>query len=160
MKQEHRFVAQLFAYLAPFVDEQKDIFLSLDGVAAQRGVREMRFQDSIVPDVWLTLVDGRALHVEAKIISSPVGFSVGKDQHKAWFGTATGAHLPTGWVVADENLSSFYYWSHADVRHQPTRPITRGRYYAVTAPSLEPMFASVRGLALHILASAGGVQRR
>jgi hypothetical protein len=157
MKQEHRFVAQLFGYLAPFVDESRQLFLSLDGEAAKKGVREKHFQDSIVPDVWLTLLDGRALRLEAKIMSWPHGFSVGSAQHKAWFGAGDGAHKPTGWVVAGEALEDFYYWPHESIATQPAKPTNRkGEYYAIRAPTMTPMFRSVRTLALHILSAATG----
>jgi hypothetical protein len=153
MKQEHRFVAQLFGYLAPFVDEEQALFLSLDGEAAKRGVTEKHFTDSIVPDIWLTLLDGRALRIEAKIMSWARGFSVGHSQHEAWFGASGGgSHKPTGWVVANEALKEFFYWPHAKIAHQPTKVINQGRYFTVEAPSMKPKFGSLQQLALHLLA--------
>lgn len=55
-KQEHRFVAELYRFLAPFVDVEAGVYLSLDGMAALRGVEAKIFEDSDVPDLWFTLV--------------------------------------------------------------------------------------------------------
>src|SRR5438552_11675650 len=56
MKQEHRFVADLYRYIAPFIDTAEPIFLSLDGEAAKKGVSEKHFGDAGIPDMWFTLV--------------------------------------------------------------------------------------------------------
>ncbi len=154
MKQEHRFVAQLFGYLAPFVDDAKPLYLSLDGEAAKKGVRESHFKDPTVPDIWLTLVDKRELRIEAKILSGNDRFIVGKEQLSAWFATGKGAHPPTGWVVANEKLTDFYYWAHSEIAHQPTKAIQGGRYYEVRAPTMKRTFGTVREVALHILGAA------
>ena len=154
MKQENRFVAQLYGYLAPFVNADARVHLALDGEAAKRGVTEKLFHDPNVPDMWFTLVDGRTLHLEAKLMSWKNGFSVGTAQLRAWLDPGNGKHKPTGWVLAREDRDdAFYYWPHktiatcAVLKHQP-------KYWKIEAPTMEPVFSSVRELALHILRTA------
>ena len=72
MKQEHRLVAELYRFVAPFIDTKKDIFVSVDGgQAASRATKAGRFVDAALPDLWFTLIgaDNRTL-VEAKIIEN------------------------------------------------------------------------------------------
>jgi hypothetical protein len=155
MKQEHRFVAQLFGYLAPFVNEKEQIFLSLDGEAAKKGVRESHFKDPIVPDLWLTLLDGRALRIEAKVVSWEKGFTIGASQRRAWFGGGSGAHKPTGWAVTNTALDEFYYWPHKRIVRRALKSINKGRYFLVEAPSMRrPMFTAYREFALFLLRNA------
>ncbi len=70
MKQEHRFVADLYHYLAPFIDSSKATYVSLDGEAAKKGVTEKLFNDSDVPDLWFHLVGvEKTILLEAKILN-------------------------------------------------------------------------------------------
>ena len=54
MKQENRFVAQLFHYLAPFVDMERELFICVDGGAATHhaGLADAPLLDANVPDLW------------------------------------------------------------------------------------------------------------
>jgi hypothetical protein len=154
MKREHFLVAELYRHLATFVDADRAIYLSLDGIAAQRGVREKLFQDPDVPDLVFTLLDGRAVGIEVKILyGGRVGAGLG--QYSAWFAGGMGAHKPTGWVVADESLKRFFYWSHAEMVQQRTTPPSgserKSKSVAIPVPTTTPMFLSVRHLALHIV---------
>jgi hypothetical protein len=152
VKREHFLVAELYRHLAAFVDADREIYLSLDGVAAQKGVREKLFTDPDVPDLCFTFLDGRDAAIEVKILTGR-RIGAGRGQYDAWFGGGAGAHKPTGWVVADEKLSQFFYWSHADMvkhRTKPPSPSER-RYVHISLPTTRPMFHSVRHLALHIV---------
>lgn len=152
MKREHFLVAELYRHLATFVDADREIYLSLDGIAAQSGVREQLFKDPNVPDLCFTLLDGREVAIEVKILHGK-RISAGRSQYEAWFASGTGAHKPTGWVVADEALTSFFYWSHDEMVKQRTEPPRRSerRYVAIPVPTTTSMFPSVRHLALHIV---------
>ena len=68
MKQEHRLVAEVYRYLAPFIDTTKDIYLGLDGQAALTASTAGRFVDPNLPDLWFTLL-GRPVpcRIEAKL---------------------------------------------------------------------------------------------
>ena len=152
VKQEHLLVAELYRHLATFVDANREIYLSLDGIAARRGVREKLFEDPDVPDLCFTFLDGRKVAIEVKI-SSKGKIWPGRGQFDAWFGNGKGAHKPTGWVVADEKLQALFYWSHAEIVKQKTKPPGRseGRYVGVPLPTTTSMFSSVRHLALYIV---------
>ena len=152
MRREHFLVAELYRHLATFVDAERAIYLSLDGEAAKRGVREKLFKDPDVPDLCFTLLDGREVAIEAKIL---YGGQIGarRGQYESWFANGIGAHKPTGWVIADEPLKSFFYCSHAEMLKQrivPPGPDKR-RSVNVPVPTTMPMFRSIRHLALHIL---------
>jgi len=64
-------------------------------------VREKLFVDADVPDLCFTLVDGRNVAIEVKVLSGERDFSALR-QYRAWFNAGAGAHKPTGWVVASE----------------------------------------------------------
>lgn len=51
MKQEHRLVAEVYRWLAPFVGATQDVYLSPDGQAAKTAVAAGRFVDSDIPDL-------------------------------------------------------------------------------------------------------------
>jgi hypothetical protein len=153
VKREHFLVAELYRHLAGFVDADRPIYLSLDGVAAEKGVREGLFKDPDVPDLLFTLIDGREIAIEVKITPDGRRFSAGRDQFRAWFQSGAGAHKPTGWVVADEKLKTFFYWPHAEIVQQrvtPPKP-SEDRYVQVPMPTTASMFTSVRHVALHIV---------
>ncbi len=67
MKQEHRLVAELYRFIGPFINTTKDIYVSLDGQAADTAVLAGRFKDAALPDLWFTLVGATApTLIEAK----------------------------------------------------------------------------------------------
>src|SRR5436309_86774 len=49
VKQENHFVAELWRYLAPFIDTSSQSYLSLDGIAARKGVSDHVLADADVP---------------------------------------------------------------------------------------------------------------
>src|SRR5438874_7438498 len=103
MKQENRFVAQLFHFLAPFVDTEHDLFICVDGAAAARhsGAEGSRFIDSNLPDLWLTFCGHTApTGIEAKVVEKN-SISVRQAQLKAWCTNGTGAYQPTFWVATN-----------------------------------------------------------
>src|SRR4051794_15694829 len=103
MRQEHRFVAELYRYLAPFIDTSADVYLSLDGIAARRGVSSKKFDDADVPDLWFTLVGHtQPVLLEAKIVDDKRRVTVNRNQLMAWRSNGRGGHRPTAWVATNE----------------------------------------------------------
>jgi len=115
LKQENRFVAQLFHYLAPFVDLERDLFICVDGFAARQnsGAQSSPLLDPDVPDLWLAFV-GHTQHtgIEAKIVDEN-RISVRQSQIKAWRTGGTGAYCPRFWVASDRPLKTFLCWEHS-----------------------------------------------
>jgi hypothetical protein len=156
MKQEYGFVAKLYRYLAPFIDERKDIYLILDGEAAMRGVVEKRFEDSVVPDLWFTLIgDKDETLIEAKIIGKDRRVTINQGQLNAWKSGGSGNHQPSTWVAASLDLQKFYYWRH-DVfcRERLDECDSEGKYPKILPPDEKVEFDDIRELALHIIRKA------
>ena len=85
MKQEHRFVAELYSLLRPFIDPSTPLFLSLDGEAAKKGVTLGLFVDSDVPDLWFTIIgNNRPTTLEAKVIGDDRRMKLNNTQLTQW----------------------------------------------------------------------------
>lgn len=120
MKQENRFVAQLFHYLAPFVDMEEDMFICVDGGAAKHHAAQAgaALLDSNVPDIWLTFVGQKSpVGIEAKVIEDN-SISVRQGQLQAWKSGGHGAHQPIFWVATNRDVSKFFCWHHSDMRRR------------------------------------------
>lgn len=117
MKQENRFVAQLFHYLAPFVDMERDLFICVDGAAANRHSTgdDARLLDPNVPDLWLAF-RGQTQHIgiEAKILDGS-SISIRRGQLVSWRSNGTGAYRPRFWVASDRDLTEFFCWHHSTI---------------------------------------------
>lgn len=100
MKQEHKLVAELYRYLAPFINIDRHFFVSLDGQAAMSGVEKGTFSDSTVPDLWFTLVGAtEPTLIEAKTIDTNGRALLMKSQLQAWRSNGNGSHKPIfGWL--------------------------------------------------------------
>lgn len=167
MRQEHRFVADLYRYLAPFIDASRKLFLSLDGIAARRGVSDGHFTDPDVPDLWFYLAGSPSLTLlEAKVLGDDGRVLVGRGQLTAWRSNGHGDHKPTAWVGADESLSQFWYWTHAEFCQERLDASRSNReYISFSPPTAHWTFPDIQQLALHVLwqakpdAAAGGEQR-
>lgn len=87
MKQENRFVAQLFHYLAPFVDMERALFICVDGGAAKHHAGRAGSpltDDADVPDLWLALIGKKgSFGIGAKVIDQN-SISVRQGQLRAW----------------------------------------------------------------------------
>ena len=154
MKQEHRFVADLYRYLSPFIDTSKELYLSLDGIAARRGVADKTFADADVPDLWFTIAGtARLILLEAKVLNRNRTVTVNRGQLSAWRTRGAGQHKPTAWVAADETLQTFYYWNHADFLPRLDRTTATSRYPKLRMPDNCIEFSEVRQLALQVLSS-------
>lgn len=152
MKQESRFVAELYRYLAPFIDTAKPLYISLDGIAARVGVSGNVFTDPDVPDLWFTLVGDPGLTLlEAKVLNADRSVTVNQAQLTAWRSTGLGQHRPIAWVAADEALTAFFYWSHADFLARLDASNTTVSYPKLRMPDSRIEFPEVRQLALHVL---------
>lgn len=64
---------------------ERETYLSVDGIAAKRGVKENLFKDADVPDLCFTFLDGRDVAIEVTILyGKRIGAARG--QYAAWFG--------------------------------------------------------------------------
>lgn len=153
MKQESRFVAELYRYLAPFIDTARELYVSLDGMAARRGVLGGHFTDPDVPDLWFYLAGSLNLTlIEAKILDEDNRVSVGRGQLTAWRTSGPGAHKPSAWVATDESLSSFCYWTHAAFCvERLDMSNSQQDYVSFRPPEARVQFPDIRQLALHML---------
>jgi hypothetical protein len=152
MKQEHKLVAELYRYLAPFINTEHEIYISLDGQAAITGVGKGTFVDSVVPDLWFTLLAAaEPTLVEAKTIDTNGRLLLMRSQLQAWRGVGAGAHKPAFWVATNRAFDKFYFWSHAEFL--PILDKTKATANTVTLlpPKNRREFISVSALALHIL---------
>jgi hypothetical protein len=151
VRQESRFVAELYRYLAPFIDTRTPSYVSLDGIAARKGVVDNMFVDPDIPDLWFTLIgDPKPNLLEAKILTDR-RVTVNQAQLSAWRSTGSGRYKPSAWVAADENLKTFFYWTHADflARLDASRATTQ--FPRLRIPDSHTEFPEVRQLALHVL---------
>ena len=151
MKQEHRLVAEIYRFLAPFVDTSKPIYLSLDGQAAQIGVRNKLFTDPTVPDLWFSFInEPNHTLIEAKIVDDNRVLLM-KSQIRAWCSDGSGAHKPNFWVAASRSFQVFYFWKHSDFVHylDATKSNTATTKIRLPARFLE--FKSIAAVAHHII---------
>ncbi len=117
MKQENRFVAQLFHYLAPFVDMERDLFVCVDGGAAKHhaGIEGSPLVDANVPDLWFAFCgQPKYTGIEAKVLEKN-SISIRKGQLQAWRTSGTGAYKPRFWVATNRDLNKFFCWHHASL---------------------------------------------
>jgi hypothetical protein len=153
LKQEHRFVADLYRYLAPFIDTSREMYLSLDGVAARRGVTGGHFVDPDVPDLWFYLAGAQNVTLlEAKIVGSDGIVLLGRGQLSAWRTGGQGAHKPTAWVGSNEEFSVFYFWLHtAFCTNRLDGSRSSQDNIPFRLPESTKQFPDIRQLALHVL---------
>ena len=151
MRQEHRFVADLYRYLAPFIDTARPIYLSLDGEAAKKGVTERVFDDADVPDLWCTLIgEAHPLLIEAKITDGKC-ITVGRGQLVSWRTNGAGRHKPVAWVAANHSLDRFYSWHHVEFLAILDACTSQRKYPKVRIPPSAKAFDDIRLLALELL---------
>ena len=157
MKQEHRFVAELYRYLSPFVDSNEDIYLSLDGEAAKKGVSQKYFEDADVPDLWFTLIGHSSeTLIEAKSLYSANSIKLGQGQLTAWKTGGAGKHKPSAWIAVAEGkeLKPMYYWRHDAFLSKLDTCQSTQDYPEIRLPDDKLVFDDIRVLALHILRTA------
>lgn len=151
MKQEHRFVADLYRYIAPFIDTAEPIFLSLDGEAAKKGVSEKHFGDAGIPDMWFTLVGATMpTLIEAKIVEGKK-VTLSQSQLCAWRGRGPGAHKPCAWVAANDSFEKYFCWRHDDFVSLLDTCTSERKYPQIRIPSNAQEFADIRLVALALL---------
>ncbi|HDS1556794.1 hypothetical protein A7X93_01350 [Stenotrophomonas maltophilia] len=153
MKQEHRLVAELYRFIAPFIEISRDFYLCLDGQAAGTATKAGRFLDSNIPDLWFTLVGAtEPLLIEAKILDKGKAL-VMQSQLAAWRTSGTSAYKPRYWVAANREFNEFYFWSHHHFLPILDNSKATGNI-ELTAPKQRIAFNSISELALHILREA------
>lgn len=154
MKQEHRLVAEIYRYIAPFIDTTKEIYLSLDGQAAKTAVGAGRFVDPDIPDLWFTLVGAQQpTRIEAKILDKGAALLM-RSQILAWRSTGRGSYKPEFWVAANREFAQFYFWPHAAFTSSLDGCGATRNTHTLTAPKVRLGFSSVPELVLHVLREA------
>ncbi len=154
MKQEQRLVAEVYRYLAPFIDTSRDIYLSLDGQAALVGVGQGRFIDGTIPDLWFTVV-GRTnpTLIEAKAFDAKGRVLLMQSQLQAWRTAGRGGHKPSYWIAASNGFNAFFLWKHSDFLPTLDKSTNRQDTVTLTPPASRQEFQSISQLALAILCS-------
>ncbi|WP_157791894.1 hypothetical protein ACQCLI_20025 [Pseudomonas nitroreducens] len=163
MKQENRFVAQLFHYLAPFIDMGRDLFICVDGGAAKHHAGQVgaALIDPDVPDLWFYLVGKESpVGIEAKVIEAG-SISVRQGQLQAWKTGGIGAYQPSFWVAANRTLTEFYCWHHADIRRRLDESRSCGENVKMSLRHYPPGHRGncLAELALYILTTTSSGQR-
>lgn len=157
MKQENRFVAQLFHYLAPFVDLDRDLFICVDGGAAKHhaGRDGAQLTDPNVPDLWFAFC-GQPDHtgIEAKVLDGNC-ISIRQGQLKSWCTAGSGVYRPRFWVATNAKLTEFVCWHHRTIapRLDSTRRKTPDVKLSMAKYSPDHKCSSIAELALFILAN-------
>jgi hypothetical protein len=155
MKQENRFVAQLFHYLAPFVDMERPLFICVDGAAASKHAsgEDARLIDANVPDLWLAFC-GHSEHtgIEAKVLDKG-SISIRQSQLVAWRSGGTGAYVPRFWVTTDRDIKEFQCWKQASMlpRLDSTKSTVDNVSLSLSQYPPEHRSKSIAELALYIL---------
>ncbi len=155
MKQEQRLVAELYRYIAPFIDASKDVYVSLDGQAAMLGVQSGHFMDGTIPDLWFTLIGNtRSSHIEAKALNPKNHVLLMQSQLQAWKSTGTGRHKPEFWVAVSNGFDTFYLWEQTDFALILDRSKSKQKTVSVSLPASRRTFGTVVELALAVLQRA------
>lgn len=149
-------MAEVYHFLAPFIETTKGIYISLDGEAAKNGVRKGHFKDPAVPDLWFTFLGKQEpTLIEAKIVDKGTVL-VMKSQLKAWRSNGTGKHKPTSWIVVNKEFDCFYYWAHSDflARLDATKSTQERARLCLPEKEKRTEFLHVSELSLHIIKQA------
>jgi|SRR5690242_14146667 hypothetical protein len=151
MKQEQRLVAELYRFLAPFIETAKPIFVSLDGAAAAAIARkEGNLLHPTVPDLWFTFIGHRdPVLIEAKILDKGAVLLM-KNQLASWRTNGRGAHKPRYWVAANRGFDRFYFWTHEAFVEKLDECRAKGNP-SIRPPKTRFEFTLVSELALHII---------
>lgn len=151
MKQEQRLVAEVYRYLAPFIDTNRGIYLSLDGQAAEIGVQEGLFDHPTIPDFWFTLVGAASpTLIEAKVVNNGKVLLM-QSQIQAWRSNGRGLHRPQGWIAASKSFDRFYYWAHDSFMCRLDATRSRQKTVELRLPEAYAEFSLASELALHLL---------
>jgi hypothetical protein len=155
VKQENRFVAQLFHYLAPFVDMERPLFICVDGAAAMKhsSGAGASLADPNVPDLWLAFC-GHSEHtgIEAKILDKGA-ISIRQGQLVAWRSSGNGAYRPRFWVATNRDISKFSCWQHTSMvrRLDSTASTVANVSLSLAEYPADHISKSIAELALYIL---------
>jgi len=155
MKQEHKLVAEIYRYIASFIDADEQVYICLDGQAADNGVRQGLFTDGTIPDMWFTFVNKKyPTLIEAKTIDTNNRMLLMQSQLRAWRTNGCGAHVPEFWIAVNRAFDQFYFWTQADFLQRLDSSDAQGNTLTLLRPTQAVTFNNAQQLALHILRSA------
>jgi hypothetical protein len=159
MKQENRFVAELFHYLSPFIDRGQKVFVCVDGGAATHhaGREGAALSEPDVPDLWFTFVgQAHACGIEAKVLDGNC-ISFRRGQLQAWRSIGSGKYCPKFWVATDRDLERFFCWRHATMLPRLDSTTNTVKDVNLSIAKYPPDFqtSNLAELALYILALSG-----
>lgn len=155
MKQENRLVAELYRYLAPFIDTTKDIYICLDGQAAEIGVLNGTLIDPVLPDMFFYFVgQSQPTLMEAKIIEESGHALLMQSQLSSWRTTGTGKYKPKYWFASNRAFSEFYLWTHEEFLHSLDNSKALGKTLKIKSPVLTLKFKNIVELAIYIIKNA------
>ena len=155
MKQEQKLVAELYRYVAPFIDSSKDLYLSLDGQAALVGVGKGHFIDGTIPDLWFTVMgQADAMLIEAKALDAKGRVLLMQTQLRAWCSSGRGGHKPHLWVAVSNAFDQFFLWGHSDFTSILDACRNNQKTVPFSVPKSAQSFKTVNQLALAVLCIA------
>jgi hypothetical protein len=158
MRQENRFVAQLFHFLAPFVDYERDLLICVDGGAATHHAArpESAIVDPDIPDIWCAFLGKPGFTgIEAKMLNGNT-ISVRKGQLSAWRSSGNGYYRPSFWVAADVGFTVFHCWQHSTMASRLDTTASTVQNVSLSMTKHPPDFSSKKlaELALYLLSHA------
>ncbi len=155
MKQENRLVAELYRYLAPFIDTKKDIYICLDGQAAETGVSNGTLIDSVLPDMFFHFVgQTHPTLMEAKIIEESGNALLMQSQLSSWRSTGTGKYKPKYWFASNRSFTEFYLWTHEEFLPILNNSKALGKTLTLKSPVSKLKFTNIIELAIYIIKNA------
>lgn len=158
MRQENRFVAQLFHFLAPFVDYERDLLICVDGGAATHHAGRIGsvIVDPDIPDIWCAFVGKPGFTgIEAKTLAGNC-ISVRQGQLRAWRTGGKGHYRPAFWVSCNSDVSQFSCWHHTSIVKRLDSTTSTTQNVSLSVAKFPPDFSSTKlaELALYLLTHA------
>jgi len=155
MKQENRLVAELYRYLAPFIDTRKEIYICLDGQAAETGVSKGKLIDAVLPDMVFHFIGANhQTLIEAKIMEDSGGVLIMQSQLSTWRTNGTGAYKPKYWFASNRSFNEFYIWTHEDFLPILNKSKATGKTLTLKSPESKLTFSSIIELAVYVIRNA------
>lgn len=140
----------MYHFLYEHIDNGPDVFVCLDPATAKRDYdNEGVLQHPTVPDLLFRFLGKRRpLKIEAKILNKKNNrITLQRNQVEHWITRQT-AYTPDVWVIANEDLNRFYYFSHEELITLRESNGNRARTILI---NVDHHFTSTEELSDHIL---------